>query len=84
MANVKTAISLQEPLFREIELLAQELQISRSRLFALAAEAFIQRHQNRKLLQAINDAYDDLPDETDQLLAQKRRQRHRRLVEEQW
>ena len=84
MANIKTAISLQESLFREIEILAQELQISQSRLFALAAEAFIQRHQNQKLLQAINDAYDDLPDVDDQLLAQKMRQQHRRLVEKQW
>lgn len=84
MANIKTAISLQESLFKEIELLARELQISRSRLFALAAEAFIQRHQNQKLLQAINDAYDDLPDEENRLLTQKRRQRYRRLVEEQW
>ncbi len=84
MANIKTAISLQESLFREIEILAQELQISRSRLFALAAESFIQRHQNQKLLQAINDAYDDLPDVDDQLLAQKMRQQHRRLVEKQW
>ena len=84
MANVKTAISLQQSLFEQIEVLAQELQISRSRLFALAAEAFIQRHQNQKLLEAINDAYDDLPDAEEQSLHQKMRQQHRHLVEGQW
>ena len=84
MANVKTAISLQQPLFEQIEALAEELQISRSRLFTLAAEAFIQHHQNQKLLAAINDAYDDLPDAGEQSLRHKMRQQHRQLVEGQW
>ena len=57
MANVKTAISLQRPLFEQVDALAQELQISRSRLFVLAVEAFIRRYQNRQLLEAINEAY---------------------------
>ena len=84
MPNIKTAISLPQSLFDQVETLAQELHIPRSRLFALAAEAFIRRHQNQKLLEAINDAYDDLPDVEDQSLYQKRRQQHRRLVEGQW
>jgi metal-responsive CopG/Arc/MetJ family transcriptional regulator len=84
MASIKTAISLQQPLFEQIDALAQELQISRSRLFVLAAEAFIQRHQNQKLLEAINDAYGDLPDSEEKLLRNKMRQQHRRMVEGQW
>jgi len=84
MANIKTAISLQPSLFEQVEILAQELQISRSRLFALSAEAFIQRHQNQKLLAAINAACDDLPDAEEQSLRQKMRQQHRHLVEGQW
>lgn len=84
MANVKTAISLQQPLFEQVDALARELQISRSRLFVLAVEAFIQRYQNRKLLEAINAAYDDLPDPEEQSLRHKMRQRHRQMVEGQW
>ncbi len=84
MANVKTAISLQQSLFEQVDALAQEMQISRSRLFALAAEAFIQHHQNQKLLAAINDAYDDLPDEGERSLCHKMRQQHRQLVNGQW
>ncbi len=84
MASIKTAISLQQSLFEQIDALAQELQISRSRLFALAAEAFIQSYQNHKLLKAINDAYDDLPDPEEQSLRHKMRQRHRQMVEGQW
>lgn len=84
MANVKTAISLQRSLFEQIDALARELEISRSRLFALAAEAFIERYQNQRLLQSINDAYDDLPDSEEESLRHRMRQQHRQLVEGQW
>jgi metal-responsive CopG/Arc/MetJ family transcriptional regulator len=84
MANVKTAISLQRSLFEQVDALAQELQISRSRLFVLAVEAFLQRYQNRQLLEAINEAYDDLPDAEEQALRDRMRQQHRRMVEGQW
>ena len=84
MANVKTAISLQRSLFEQVDAMAQELQISRSRLFALAVEAFIQRYQNRKLLEAINEAYGDLPDPEERALRDRMRQQHRQMVEGQW
>ena len=41
MANIKTAISLQESLFAQAEDLARDLNVSRSRLFVLALENFI-------------------------------------------
>ena len=78
---MKTAISLPQPLFEQVDALAQELQISRSRLFVLAVEAFIQRHQNRQLLEAINEAYGGLPDTEEQTLRDRMRQQHRRRVE---
>jgi metal-responsive CopG/Arc/MetJ family transcriptional regulator len=84
MANVKTAISLQESLFEEAETLARELKITRSHLFALAVQEFIQRHQSQKLLEAINAAYADQPDPAEQELRRQMRQQHRRLVEGQW
>jgi len=84
MANVKTAISLRGSLFERVNDLAQELRVSRSRLFVLAVEEFIQRHENRRLLEALNDAYDDVPDSDEQALHDKMRQRHRQLVEGQW
>jgi len=84
MRYVKTAISLQDTLLKQIDALARELDISRSRLFVLAVEEFLQRYQNQKLLEAINAAYDDLPDPEEQTLHQKRRSQHRQLVEGQW
>jgi metal-responsive CopG/Arc/MetJ family transcriptional regulator len=82
--TIKTAISIDESLFDRAEALAHELNISRSHLFALAAQAFIERHDNEHLLETINCAYDDLPDPLEQTLRQGMRIRHRRMVEGQW
>jgi metal-responsive CopG/Arc/MetJ family transcriptional regulator len=84
MAHIKTAISLQQALFEQIDTLAKEMKVSRSRFFALAAEEFIQRHQNQRLLEAINNAYDDLPDAREQSLRTAMRQHHKQMVEGQW
>ena len=84
MANIKTAISLQPDLFEQIDALAKEMQLSRSGLVALAAEEFIKRHQNQRLLEAINDACDDLPDAQERSLHNAVRLHHKRMVEGQW
>jgi metal-responsive CopG/Arc/MetJ family transcriptional regulator len=68
MANIKTAISIDKPLFEEVDELAHELNTSRSHIFSLAAQEFINRHKNQKLLQAINEAYVDMPDEKEESL----------------
>jgi metal-responsive CopG/Arc/MetJ family transcriptional regulator len=84
MANVKTAISLKRSLFERVDALARELQIPRSRLFALAAEDFIRRYENQQLLDAINAAYEDQPDPDEKTVRDGMRLRHRQLVEGEW
>ena len=37
MANIKTAISVEKPLFEELCALSKEMEVSRSYLFSLAA-----------------------------------------------
>jgi len=51
MATIKTAISLEDALFRQAEGLARRMKVSRSRLFATALEEFIERRRNQELLQ---------------------------------
>ena len=84
MANVKTAISIDKPLFEEVDALAHELNTSRSRIFVLAAKEFIQRHKNQELLEAINDAYDDVPDAKEESFRSMMRSRHLEMIEDQW
>jgi len=83
MPNIKTAISIEKPIFDQANDLAKSLNISRSRLFVIAVQEFIQRYKNRELLQAINDAYDDLP-EPETIIVDKMRPRHLKMVSNQW
>jgi len=84
MANIKTAISIQQSLFDKIEELARDLQVSRSRIFVLAVEEFVRRQENRRLLASINAAYQDLPDASEQKRLRQMRSSHRRVVEGKW
>jgi len=84
MANVKTAISIDKALFEQVNKLADELDVSRSHLFVLAVEEFIQRYENEQLLQQLNQAYDDLPLADEEQILQGMRSSHRALVEGEW
>ncbi|MCP4669264.1 MAG: CopG family transcriptional regulator [Deltaproteobacteria bacterium] len=83
MPNVKTAISIDKPVFDQVNDLAQNLNISRSRLFVLAAQEFIERHKNMERLKDINDAYDDLQ-EPETKIRGKMQPRHVKMVKNQW
>jgi metal-responsive CopG/Arc/MetJ family transcriptional regulator len=84
MAIKKTAISIEKPLFDEVEALAEELEVSRSFVFTLAAREFIQRHKNEKLLEAINAAYKDTPDVNEKRLRTRMKSKQQRLVKDRW
>ena len=84
MEYVKTAISLHKALFEQVEALAHEMQISRSRLFVLAVEKFIHHHENQRLLERINTAYVDAPNQAEQALQRHMHCQHRHVVEGEW
>ena len=84
MANVRTVISIERPLFERADGLARELKIPRSRLFALALQEFLSRHESRQLLERINAAYGDSPDRSEGVLRRRMRRQHRRIVEGEW
>ena len=84
MSQVKTAISIPEALFEQVERLVEDLDISRSRLFALAVEELVKRHENLKLLDAINAANAESKSESERTRRIRMRDKHRALVEGQW
>ncbi|MBN1814219.1 MAG: hypothetical protein JXA14_20440 [Anaerolineae bacterium] len=84
MATVKTAISIRKSLFEQVNNLAEELEVPRSQLFVLAVEEFIKRHQNRKILETLNEVYTNGPDQDGRALCEGMRRPHRQLVEGQW
>ncbi|KJH72067.1 hypothetical protein [Aliterella atlantica] len=79
MANVKTAISMPESLFQEVEALASELQVSPSGIMELTIAEFVRSYQNEQLLEKINAAYSD--DAEEEVLQPYFRHRHRQVAE---
>jgi predicted transcriptional regulator len=84
MARIKTAVSLDKTLYEQIDTLACKLKVSRSRLFAMALEDFLRHHENEQLLQEINRAYQDEPDQSRQAESQGMRRLHRKIVDGEW
>jgi len=79
--SVKTAISIKEDLFAEVERLAKEMQVSRSQVFAMAVEAFIRERQNRALLERLNAAYADESTAEEAALLEGMKQAQRKVVD---
>ena len=82
--TIKTAISIDDSLYEKANELASELNLSRSRFFALAVQEFIERYENQRLLDAINAAYPDAIDEAERNLLQQHRVKQREMVEGEW
>jgi metal-responsive CopG/Arc/MetJ family transcriptional regulator len=82
--SVKTAISLKRQLFQQVDKIAREQKLPRSRVFVIALEAYVARYQNQILLDKLNTAYADEPDATEKKRAKASRKIHRRIVEGEW
>ena len=52
--RIKTAISIEEDLFNQAEKLSKELGVTRSGLFAMGLKAMIERRENQRLLERLN------------------------------
>lgn len=61
---MKTAISIPDPVFRAADRLARRLGITRSRLYAKAITAYLERHQEEQTTAALNEIYRDPRDES--------------------
>jgi metal-responsive CopG/Arc/MetJ family transcriptional regulator len=66
---MKTAISLSNSLFEKAEKTARYMGINRSRLFAIALEDYIDRHNGDTITKKLNAVYEKInPDEFKQNL----------------
>jgi len=84
-SSVKTAISLQEELFKKVNKLAGELHVSRSRLFVMAVQDFIQKKESQDLLSQINNAFSDQPDSEEiKIQSKMRKKQAKRIEREPW
>lgn len=68
---MKTAISIPDEIFKEIEKFAKEHNYSRSEVFAVAAREFIEKLKSRQLLELLNKVYEDIETPEDTALRKK-------------
>ena len=57
---MKTAISLPDSLFEVAEKTALYMGINRSKLFSMALEEFIERHNGQMITEKINEVYEKI------------------------
>ena len=57
--SMKTAISLPDDIFKEIEEVTKECDCSRSQIFVMAVREFLERRKSKKLMEALNEAYQE-------------------------
>jgi len=84
MQAIKTAISIEKNLFDQADKIARTMKVSRSKLFVIALQDFIEHQKNKELLAQINAAYGDEPDATELALRRKVKRQHRSIVEGEW
>ena len=63
MAKVRIAVSVEQALAQRADEVARRWGTPRSRLYARALEEFLTRAENRTLLEDLNEAFADFPDE---------------------
>ncbi len=84
MEHIKTAISVQKSLFEKADKLARQMKVPRSRLFVMALEEYVQRQQNRDLLEKFNSAYGDESTPTEHKVREKSLKTYRESMEDEW
>jgi predicted transcriptional regulator len=85
VTTTKTAISLDEDLLRRVDAVAEELHEPRSRVLARAAEEFLRRLENRRILERLDRAHaEEIAEPREARKTELRRAHHRELVKGEW
>jgi metal-responsive CopG/Arc/MetJ family transcriptional regulator len=78
---MKTAISIPDRLFEAAEQFAKSMGLSRSQLYAVALQEYLQAHKHKQISQQLDAVYADEDSSLDPLLVQLQAQT---LSEENW
>lgn len=82
---MKTAISIPDDIFKDIDKLSKELHCSRSQLIADATKEYIEKIKNKKILDALNDAYSEKETKEEAELRRKSKKKYGKLLQvEKW
>ena len=84
MPLVKTAISLDEDLFKKANKLSVEMDVSRSKLFQFAIESYIRQYDNKQILNKLNKIYSGEPNVEEKELRKSMKDYHKRMIRDKW
>ena len=84
MPLVKTAISLNEDLFKKANKLSAEMEISRSRLFQFAIESYIRQYENKQILTNLNKVYSGELTAEEKKLQKSMKDYHKKMIKDKW
>jgi metal-responsive CopG/Arc/MetJ family transcriptional regulator len=84
MTQLKTALSINASIFKEMDTLARKLKITRSSVFELAAREFLARYRNQQITKQLNQAYAlDKSDMEDKVAEAVFKNYYRKILEEE-
>ena len=77
---MKTAISIPDRLYEEVEVFSKRHRRSRSEVFAMAVRSLLEKEKNKELLAALNEAYSEEETVEEKVLREKGKRYHARKV----
>jgi metal-responsive CopG/Arc/MetJ family transcriptional regulator len=80
---MKTAISVPDDLFKEVEKIAQENDYSRSEVFVIAVREYLDKRRSKKLLAELNAAYAAAETAEEYKVRQKSKKRYARIAQKE-
>jgi metal-responsive CopG/Arc/MetJ family transcriptional regulator len=81
---MKTAISIDDGLLEEADEAARLMGLSRSRLFAIAVDDYLQRRRRERMLRQLNEVYSGGTDAEEKRLLKGVKSKFRRTIRDSW
>ena len=77
---MKTAISIPDQLFKEVEHFSNKHRRSRSEVFAMAVKKLLEKEKTEELLAALNEAYAEVESPEEARLREKTKRYYQRKI----
>lgn len=84
MSTIKTAISIDKELYKEVEKISKETHLSRSQIFSQAVEYVIKQKENLILFEKLNEVYGPKPTSKEKKQQKGAQKKFSRLVKGTW
>lgn len=78
--SMKTAISVPDKIFKEVEKFAKKHNYSRSEVFVTAVRDFLRKWESKKLLDALNEAYSDAESQEEKSVREKGKKHYSKTI----